>query len=131
MTILVQFVLKPKHLISEEDTILASDKNTASIDHMRQRDILKSKAFLLLAPNVFFMSFAITGLFFYQLPIIDFKEWNVEIIASGLPVFAIASTISILYSGPLIDKYSEKAFFPFYLLPFFIALVVIWWVPWS
>lgn len=87
---------------------------------------MRSKEFWLLAPNVFFIPFAITGLFFYQFPIVEFKEWNTGIIAGGLSAYALASAFSILTAGPLIDKYRARTFFPFYLFPYLIALFCIW-----
>lgn len=129
VTLFTVFAIKPAHLTPESAVKLAdspSDKPVA--EKIRQRDILRSKPFLLLAPNIFFVPFAITGLFFYQFGIVEFKEWGIGLIAVGLTTFAIASTFSILTAGPLIDRYSAKAFFPFYLFPFLCALLVIWLV---
>ena len=123
------FVLKSTHLEPETEDISAPETSENKVDKIRQRDIMKSKAFWLLAPNIFFIPFAITGLFFYQFPIVEFKGWNQAVIAGGLTAFAIASAFSILTAGPLIDKYRARAFFPFYLIPYFIALMVIWLVP--
>jgi len=67
-------------------------------------------------------------LFFYQFAIADFKGWSLEWMAVGLTFYAIAGSIAILFSGPLIDKYSARTFFPYYLIPFLIAIVFIWQV---
>lgn len=79
----------------------------------------------MLAPNLFFLSFTITGLFFFQFSIIEYKGWDPALIAGGLTVFALSSVGSILLAGPLIDQYSAKKFFPFYLFPFLLALLLI------
>lgn len=120
------FVVKPKHLVPESDKEILAAQKVKPIDKIRQRDIMKSKAFLLLAPNIFFIPFAITGLFFYQFPIVAFKGWSVGVIAAGLTVYAVASSVSILTAGPMIDKYKAKTFFPFYLIPFLLGVLVIW-----
>ncbi|MCL6260493.1 MFS transporter [Aquiflexum sp. TKW24L] len=129
VTVVTLWVLKPSHLVSESgemaDTVYAEKK----VDRVRQRDIMKSKAFWLLAPNIFFIPYAVTGLFFYQFAIIEFKGWNIGLAAAGLTSYAIASFFSILLSGPLIDRFKAKTFFPFYLFPLFVALFVIWLVP--
>ncbi|WP_373495789.1 nitrate/nitrite transporter [Aquiflexum sp.] len=129
VTVFTLFAVKPKHLVPESDEEVDSLTEEKKIDKVRQRDVMRSKEFWLLAPNIFFIPFAITGLFFYQFPIVEFKGWNPGIIAGGLTAFAIASSTSILTAGPLIDKYSARTFFPFYLIPYFIALMVIWLVP--
>src|SRR5690606_25064953 len=88
--------------------------------------LIKSRNFWLLAPSLFILSFAITTLFFYQFAIADFKGWNAEWIAAGLTAFAITGSIATLAAGPLIDKYTAKKFFPFYLIPFLFGLMCIW-----
>ncbi|KEO72138.1 MFS transporter [Anditalea andensis] len=129
VTVFTIFAIKPKHLQTESEVKV---ENGGGVDRpatkVRQRDILRSKPFWLLAPNVFFVPFAITGLFFYQFSIIAYKGWGIEYIALGLTAYAIASTFSILTAGPLIDRFNAKTFFPFYLLPFLGALLVIYLV---
>lgn len=129
VTVFTLLVLKSEHLVSESGGETDTGHTEKKVDRVRQRDIMKSKAFWLLAPNIFFIPFAVTGLFFYQFAIIEFKEWNIGLAAAGLTSYAIASSSSILLSGPLIDKYQAKTFFPFYLFPFLVALLVIWLVP--
>jgi MFS family permease len=129
VTVFTFLVLKPKHLVSESGEVVVSDSGEKKLDRVRQRDIMKSKPFWLLAPNIFFIPFAVTGLFFYQFAIIEFKGWNIGLAAAGLTSYAFASFLSILLSGPLIDKYKAKTFFPFYLFPLMVALLIIWMVP--
>lgn len=129
VTVFTLLVLKSEHLVNESGGETDTGHTEKKVDRIRQRDIMKSKAFWLLAPNIFFIPFAVTGLFFYQFAIIEFKEWNIGLAAAGLTSYAIASSSSILLSGPLIDKYQSKTFFPFYLFPFLVALLVIWLVP--
>lgn len=122
------FAIKPKHLQLEASALPVVDTSSEKISKVRQRDILRSRPFLLLAPNVFFIPFATTGLFFYQYGIVEYKGWGIGMIALGLTAYAISSALSILSAGPLIDRYSAKTFFPFYLIPFLGALLFIWLV---
>lgn len=126
VTLFTLFAVKDKHLTPEPGGEDFSKEKNKEEKKIRQRDIMRSKEFWLLAPNVFFIPFAITGLFFYQFPIVEFKEWNTGIIAGGLSAYALASAFSILTAGPLIDKYRARTFFPFYLFPYLIALFCIW-----
>lgn len=126
--------LKEKHLQPEDILIEPEEANSDQpAIKIRQRDIVRSKEFWLLAPNVFFIPFAATGLFFYQLSIADFKGWSEGLVAAGLTSFALAGAISILSAGPLIDRYRAMTFFPFYLIPFLLAILGIWLIPktWS
>jgi len=129
VTLFTIYAIKPAHLQPESVEINEDGSvKEPTVDKVRQRDILKSQPFWLLAPNIFFVPFAITGLFFFQFSIVEYKGWGIEFIALGLTSYAIASTTSILTAGPLIDKYSARTFFPFYLIPFLAALIVIYLV---
>lgn len=98
------------------------EKNKAALS---QKEILKTRSFWLLAPNMFILSFTVTGLFFYQFAIAEFKAWPLEKMALGLTFYAVAGSVFILFSGPLIDKYSARRFFPYYLIPFLVAIILI------
>lgn len=128
------FVLKEKHLQPEEILVEPADiTGEIPASKIRQRDIVRSKEFWLLAPNMFFIPFATTGLFFYQISIAEFKGWSEGLVAAGLTSFALAGAISILSAGPLIDRYRAMTFFPYYLFPFLLAILGIWLIPhtWS
>src|SRR5690606_7461385 len=67
-------LIKDRHLVVRETLATeSSDPESNAPVKMRQRDLLKSRKFWLLAPNLGILSFAITTLFFYQLAIADYK----------------------------------------------------------
>src|SRR5690606_40818523 len=109
-------LIKDRQLVSRKTLATeSSDPESNAPVKIRQRDLLKSRKFWLLAPNLGILSFAITTLFFYQLAIADYKGWDIEWMAAGLTAFAIAGSLATLIAGPLIDKYSAGKFFPYYL----------------
>jgi MFS family permease len=118
-------LIKDRHLVNKEIAVPEKSDPKNTPDKIRQRDLIKSKNFWILAPNLAMLSFAITTLFFYQFAIAEHKGWNMEWMAAGLTAFAIAGSLATLAAGPLIDKYSAKKFFPFYLIPFLLALMCI------
>jgi MFS family permease len=120
-------LIKDKHLVVKESQPLSQTARENDAD-ITQWQILKSKSFWTLAPNVFVLSFTVTGLFFYQFAIADFKGWSLEWMAMGLTAYAIAGSVAILFAGPLIDKYTAKVFFPFYLIPFLLGIFSIWFL---
>lgn len=87
--------------------------------------LLKDKNFYLIAINSVVLPFLVTGLFFYQSTLANFKEWTIEWISFCFIGFAVGRTIFSLLSGKLIDKYSALKLFPFYLIPFFIGLIIL------
>ncbi|MBR9776989.1 MAG: MFS transporter [Cytophagales bacterium] len=118
------FFIDEKKLVIYEESVGSNDSEPKK--EISQWEIMKSKSFWILAPNLFVLAFIVTGLFFYQFAIADYKGWNLEWMAVGLTFYAIAGSIAILFSGPLIDKYSARTFFPYYLIPFLIAIIFIW-----
>lgn len=119
------FIDEKKLVVHEEGGSAGAVSSTKEVS---QWEILKSGKFWLLAPNLFVLSFTVTGLFFYQFAIAEFKGWTLEWMAVGLTFYALAGSLAILFAGPLIDKYTARKFFPFYLIPFLIAIVFIWLV---
>ncbi|WP_162415379.1 MFS transporter [Cyclobacterium roseum] len=118
------FFIDEKKLVVHEE---ASPTDSSSFKkEVSQWEIMKSRTFWLLAPNLFVLSFTVTGLFFYQFAIAEFKGWTLEWMAVGLTFYAISGSLAILFAGPLIDKYTARKFFPFYLIPFLLAILFIW-----
>jgi MFS family permease len=130
---LIVLTLVPLYLyffIDEKKLVVYEESGDASVSGQKkeisQWGIMKTKSFWILAPNLFVLAFVVTGLFFYQFAIAEFKGWTLEWMAVGLTFYAIAGSIAILFSGPLIDKYSARKFFPYYLIPFLVAIIFIW-----
>jgi len=117
--------IKDRHLVNKEVAVSEKTKDVPE-ETMSQLEVIKSWNFWILAPNLSILSFALTTLFFYQIAIADYKGWSMEWMAAGLTAFAIAGSLCTLTVGPLIDKYSAKKFFPFYMIPFLLALVLVW-----
>ena len=123
--VFLHLVIDEKKLVIHEES---SVKNGSTAKEVSQWAIMKSSTFWLLAPNLFVLSFTVTGLFFYQFAIAEFKGWTLEWMAVGLTFYAIAGSTAILFAGPMIDKYTARKFFPFYLIPFLASILFIWWV---
>ncbi len=120
----LSFVLRKQDLKVKDKG--EAEKNSDHDELMSQKEILGTRNFWLLAPNMFILSFTVTGLFFYQFSLAEFKGWSAEWMALGLSFYAVAGSLFILFAGPLIDKYSAKLFFPYYLIPFLLAIIIVW-----
>lgn len=82
-----------------------------------RREVLKDKRFYLLVANTILTPFFITGMFIHHNLLADIKGWNMTWIASCFIGYGITKTVSSLMAGPLVDRFSAKKIFPFYLLP--------------
>lgn len=87
------------------------------------KTLLKTKAFFILMPVSFALSFTITAVFFYQYVVVEDKGWSVSLYASFFTVYALTRVIFSIYGGVLVDKYSGKKMFRYYLIPFTLGLL--------
>lgn len=123
LAVLLPYLLKGVRLPAAPS--LNINKAGQQASHWTSRQILRSKAFYLIAPNVLLLSMLTTGLFFYQIALADFKGWTREWIALSFTAFALASSVSMLLAGTLVDRFSAKNLFPLYYLPFIAALLLL------
>ncbi len=84
---------------------------------------IKSRKFFLLAPAIFVLPFAMTGIFFYQYVIAESKGWSLTLYSAFFTGFAISRFIFTLLGGLWVDKFSSKVMFRLYLLPLLIGLI--------
>ncbi|QYA24491.1 MFS transporter [Gramella sp. MT6] len=87
------------------------------------KNLLRTKEFLILMPVSFALSFTITAVFFYQYVVVEDKGWSVSLYASFFTVYALTRVIFSIYGGVLVDKFSGKRIFRFYLIPFTLGLI--------
>lgn len=88
-------------------------------------NILSTRAFWIIAPNVFLLGFINTALFFYQVDLGATKGWTKTWVAGSLTAFALSSALSMLTAGPLVDRFTARRIFPFYLVPYVMGLLVL------
>lgn len=86
---------------------------------------LRSYNFWVIAPNVFFMGFINTAVFFFQVPLGASKGWSVEWVAASLAAFAASSAISMFTAGPLVDRFTARRLFPYYFFPYLGGLILL------
>ena len=116
------FALKhmERNTVKEGRTEKAENKaNDAAANEMlwKQKEVLRTGWFYLLAPTVFLIGFLQTALFFFQTFIAAENGWTNEWMAGSIVAYAGASIVMSIISGPLIDRFSAIRMFPFMLLP--------------
>lgn len=113
--------------------VMGTESISRKKDHSLLSAIVSKKEFWILSPSIFFFSFVVTGIFFYQLLLAKDKQWTVEWFAVSFATYAVAKFLFTLFTGTLTDRMSAKKLFPFYLLPQITALLVLTLVhgPWA
>ena len=95
-------------------------QNTARTFHF-----LLERRFWVIFPVSFLPGFANTALFFFQLKLGSERGWSPEWVAFSVSSFAIAGAVGMLASGPLVDRFTGKRLFPYYMVPFLAGIVVL------
>jgi len=90
-----------------------------------RKAVLRDRRFHLLLPALMTPGFLVTGVFFHQTHLVAVKGWSLEWFALCFIAYALASTLGLLASGPLIDRLGATRLMPFYLVPIGLACVVL------
>lgn len=125
----IQLILSETHS-QRLDEVTQSDTDSEDTKKFYQR-ILSDSRFWLLVPAVLLPAFWATALFLYQISIAEQLGWTSGLLATAFVAFAGTRIASSLGIGPLIDRWSAQALFPFYLIPFGLGLLVAWFHPGS
>lgn len=100
-------------------------KKQKSTVHFSFLKMLRDKRYWIIAPVVFILGFTNTAIFFFQLKLGAAKGWSPEWVAGSLSAFAIASAAGMLLGGPLVDRFSGRHLFPYFMAPYVIGLIVL------
>ena len=125
---LVLWLLKG-HNVRHENYLIrqykkSSQKGPNSGDYS-VRSMVRELRFYLILPATLAPSFLLTGIIFHQVRIVEAKEWSMSIFASGFTGLAIATFLTSLVLGPLVDKWRAINILPFILAPLAVALIVL------
>ena len=88
-------------------------------------EVIRSLRFYLIVPTLVGASFTMTGLLFHQVHLTEVKGWTLAWFASCFTAYAVASTVSLIAFGSLIDRLTAVRLMPFYLLPLCLACLLL------
>lgn len=87
--------------------------------------VFGERSFWVIAPAVFIMGFLNTAIFFFQIKLGNSRGWDPAWVAGSLSVYALASALSMMGSGPLVDRLSARRLFPVMLFPYIIGVLLL------
>ncbi|MCH8550026.1 MAG: MFS transporter [Balneolaceae bacterium] len=108
----------------KKDVVKQDDTESLGSPSENYREILTDSRTLFLIPAILIPPFWVTGLFLYQVSVGGELGWSTTLIASAFIAFALARIVAGLISGPLIDRFSAQALFPFYLIPMIAGMAI-------
>ncbi|AXI99851.1 putative arabinose efflux permease, MFS family [Cyclonatronum proteinivorum] len=88
-------------------------------------EMLRDPRFYFILPAGLASPILLTGFFLYQLPLAESKGWSMAWMASCFIGFAGAKMVFSLGIGPVIDRFTARAVYPFMLIPMVVGFVVL------
>ena len=129
--VIVLLIILPilMNLLSEDrlpKSIELKSSNQVGLDnkHWSRKEVLNHWLFWSVSIPLLMTPIFSTAFFFYQIHLIEIKNWNMVNYFSIFPIYTISSISALLISGWLIDKLGVSRILPFFLLPQSIGLII-------
>jgi MFS family permease len=109
---------------TEKDTVEEKNSEHTPTAAENYRYVFNDFRTAYILPAILMPPFWVTGLFLYQVSAGADLGWSAALIASAFIAFAVTRIVAGLISGPLIDRFSAQAIFPFLLIPMTAGFVI-------
>ncbi len=90
-----------------------------------RRQVLRDWKFYMIIPSLIFLPFFITGIFIHQSLLAEANGWTMQWMATCFVGFGLSRILTNLVAGAVIDVFSARKVFIFYLLPLAVGLAVL------
>lgn len=88
-------------------------------------EALRDPGLWLRVPALLAPAFITTGFIFHQVYVAETKGWPLTLMAASFTMYAAASVIVLIVSGPIVDRISARRLVPVYLLPLALGAVAL------
>ncbi len=105
--------------------VVASNDTESRTRSWTLREVLRDGRFYLLMPGLMAPGVIVTALFFHHLNLADAKGWSHAWITGSYIIYAIATILTSLITGPLIDRLGAIRLVAVMHLPLVICVVVV------
>ena len=93
--------------------------------HWTRREVLRDPRFYLYMPAQLCPSFFFTGFFFHQIYLVEYKGWDLARWGVLFGIYAAASLVATIASGPLVDRLGAVRHMPWFCVPLGIGLLIL------
>lgn len=121
--LLVGHDVRHKRWLDNED--IASRSDSTRTRSWTLGEVLRDGRFYLLMPGLMAPGVIVTALFFHHLNLADAKGWSHAWITGSYIIYAIATILTSLVTGPLIDRIGAIRLVAVMHLPLVICLVIV------
>ncbi len=127
LPIIIFTTIKNLRLDSREDVeknIFKTTKN--KIKNWKRIEVIKDFRFYIISLNLLAMPWIATGIFVYQSFISESKSWNMFTIPKAFMIYSIASILTLILSGFLVDKFTSRKLILFINIPLLTGLIFLY-----
>lgn len=103
----------------------ADDPSRPGQRQWTRAQVLRDPRFYLVIPAFLSPSFFFTGFFFHQVHLVGTKGWTMEWWGAAFALYAGASLLATLVSGPLVDRLGAIRLLPWFPVPLGLGLLVL------
>ena len=96
------------------------------IKSWRRSEVIKDLKFYIISLNMLTMPWIATGIFVYQSFISESKSWEIYTIPKSFMIYSIASILTLILSGFLVDRFSSRKLIYFINVPLLFALIFLY-----
>ena len=90
--------------------------------------VLRDYRFYLILPTLLAPSFVMTGFIFHQVHLVEVKGWSMPFFAASFSFFAVASLITSLIFGPIVDRIGAARLLRYLLFPLMVAMLAVMFI---
>lgn len=92
---------------------------------LTRKEVLRDKRFYYLLFPAIFPGFLLTGLFVHQDLVAAWQGWSLEWMATSFLAFGLVKILAYFLIGPMVDRYTARRIFPYFLLPLCGGMLVL------
>ena len=120
-----QYLWQPLDVSAAQRHTVETSPSSISTSGWTRERVVRDRRFHLVLPYLLAPAFISTGIMFHQVHLVDSKGWPLEWFAAGFVAYGIAKIVGSLIGGPLVDRYSARALFPWFLAPMSLGVLLL------
>lgn len=101
------------------------DSAVSNVVSWTRGQVLRDVRFYVMAPGILSSPMIVTAFFFHHLNVAEAKGWSGEWITGAYIFYALAGIITVLFAGPLIDRFRAERVIQVMLIPLMGACLML------
>jgi len=114
-----------RHEPAPDAVVEDGPEDTARVRDWTRAEVMRSPVFHAVVAGVVSPAFVFTGVFFHQAYLVEAKGWTLVWYTSWFPAYAVASVLTAIGTGFIVDRIGARRLLPLFLLPMCLGVLVL------